>query len=156
MNANPWNGGFDTRISGYDVPGVSERDMIGLGATWIPYSHGSIKTNLSAGMLTTNPFVSSGNFNLDASVSLSVLLSEKHPLSYHMARSSFWFAQIETGYFAPLDDVTGGTAYTAIAPFTLFFGDKMISAGSPMLLWNMRESSFGWGVTIIKITHYYW
>jgi hypothetical protein len=156
MNADPWTGGFDTRISGFSVPGVSQRDMLGIRATWMPYSSETVRPNVSAGMLTTNPFLSSGEFNLDASVSLSVLFSRKHPLRFHMARNSFWFVQVETGYFAPIEDVKGGIVYAAIAPFTLFFGDKMISAGSPMLLWNIKENSFGWGMTIVKITHFYW
>jgi hypothetical protein len=156
MNGNPWKGGIDTRISGFSVPGVSERDMIGFRATWMPYSSDSITTNISAGMLSSNPFLSSREFNLDGSATLSVLLSKEHPLSDHVARDSHWYAQIETGYFAPMDDLNKGIAYASIAPFSLFFGDKMISAGSPMLLWNTEEQLFGWGVTIVKVTHYYW
>jgi hypothetical protein len=156
MHANPWKGGIDTRISGFSVLGVSERDMIGLRAAWMPYSSETITTNISAGILASNPFLSSQEFNLDASATLSILLSKEHPLSNRMARDSHWYAQIETGYFAGMDSLNRGIVYASVAPFTLFFGDKMISAGSPMLLWNTEEQSFGWGVTLLKITHYYW
>lgn len=156
MHANPWKGGIDTRISGFSVPGVSQRDMLGLRASWMPYASENITKNISAGMLTSNPFLSSHEFNLDASASLSVLLAREHPLSSQLARDSYWFLQIEAGYFAPIDTLNSGILYASIAPFTLFFGNKMISAGSPMLLWNIEDHSVGWGMTILRITHYYW
>lgn len=155
-HADPWKGGFDTRISGFSVPGVSQRDMLGIRASWMPYASEEFRTNVSAGVLTSNPFLSSYEFNLDASATVSVLLSKKHPLSSHLARDSHWYLQIETGYFTTVDTMNRGIIYSSIAPFSLFFGDKMISAGSPMLLWNIQEHALGWGITIVRITHYYW
>lgn len=120
------------------------------------YDTDSMQVMLNSGAHVSNPFQPPADFLLDTSLLFEFLLSRDHLLESFMMRESAWYLGIESGVLLPFTARPAVKLYAAISPFSFYFGEKFISVAEPLALWDLKSNSLGWGLTILRITHFLW
>ncbi len=153
---SPWKAGYDFSLGGIAHSTMSERDTYSGRFTWRLFQEEGSVLHLSGGLMTTSLFIAPVEYHLDTSLSFLFLLSSDHPLERFMMRGSSWYGGVEVGLLSPVKELPALKIYGSCSPFVLFFGEKWISVGSPMIVWDLETGKLGWGVTLLRITHYLW
>ena len=156
LPASPWKGGYEVGFSGYDHEQMSDSNTFSARLNFILSRNRYGQARLSVGGNLSNPRYAPVDRYVDTSLSYSFHAASTTPLAEVLIRDASWHVGFEAGVLIPPQMIDETKAYLSFSPLILYFGDKLVSIGSPVLVYDVSSQTIGWGVNLVRITHMLW
>jgi len=156
LYSSPWSGGYRIEVGGFDDGIHTSKEHLGLSFVYTPHLSSQGAVELYGGISLSNPFYQSVSTFVNGGVSLSHLITQQTIFDTLLIRDSSWWVKADLCATVPISSVSKVLIQGKITPFSLFFGDKVISIASPVMNYDIGTRTFGWGLSLFELTHYLW
>ncbi|MBN2860472.1 MAG: hypothetical protein JXK93_09445 [Sphaerochaetaceae bacterium] len=152
----PWKGGYEIAFSGYDHEQMSDNNTFSARLNVLLAQSPYGQARFSVGGNLSNPRYAPVDRYIDTSLSYSLQVARTTFLADFLIRDAAWYMSLEAGLLIPPQTIDETKAYLSFSPLILYFGDKLVSVASPILVYDVSSQTMGWGVSLVRITHMLW
>ena len=153
--SSSWNGGYKISLSGYHTDEITQNEHLAMDLVYSPIINSQMALSLYGGYSFSNLFFPVTQ-SLHGGLSFSHLIAQEHFLDSLFIRDSALWATVDMSFLSIIPGFSPNFINLSFSPFSIFFGDKLITIGSIILNYDLSTREMNWGVKLFELTHYMW